>query len=75
MESKFTLIATDSQAQHFFDNYHVKLMEFKGNVENYPEMDMNSPVIHPWRVLLRHRDEIGKLYGIYSYNRIVKILS
>lgn len=42
MESIIKLLATDKQAQTLFDNYCVKLMEFKGDKEIYPEMDMNS---------------------------------
>lgn len=43
MESTFKLLATDIQAQILFNNYCVKLMEFKGDKESYPEMN-NSPV-------------------------------
>lgn len=37
MESTFKLLATDRQAQILFNNYCVKLMEFKGDKESYPE--------------------------------------
>lgn len=75
MESKITLKATDRQAQHFFDNYHVKMMEFSGDKELYPEMDMNSKVVHPWRVVLRHSDEVGRLTGTFTYNELLGRLS
>jgi len=75
MESKFTLKATDKEAQQFFNNYHVKLMEFKGDKEEFPEMDYKSNVAHPWRVVLRHRDEIGKINGVRTYGSIIKLLN
>ena len=40
MESTFKLLATDRQAQILFNNYCVKLMEFKGDKESYPEMNI-----------------------------------
>lgn len=52
MESTFTLLATDRQAQILFNNYCVKLMEFKGDKESYPE----NEIIYPWRVTLRHKE-------------------
>lgn len=52
MESTFTLLATDRQAQILFNNYCVKLMEFKGDKESYPE----NEIIYPWRVILRHKE-------------------
>ena len=75
MESKLTLKANDRQAQHFFDTYNVRLMEFSGDEELYPEMDMNSKVVHPWRVVLRHPDEVGRLTGTFTYNGLLKRLS
>lgn len=71
MESTFTLLATDRQAQILFNNYCVKLMEFKGDKESYPE----NEIIYPWRVTLRHKDELGKLRGVYSFEKLVSILS
>lgn len=38
MESTLKLLATDRQAQILFNNYCVKLMEFKGDKESCPEM-------------------------------------
>ena len=75
MERKRTLKGTDRQAQHFFDTYNVRLMEFSGDEELYPEMDMNSKVVHPWRVVLRHPDEVGRLTGTFTYNGLLKRLS
>lgn len=74
MESKFNLRATDKQAQMFYDKYCVKLIEFKGDKEKYPRMDMNSSIVHTWRVILRHKDEIGRLCGIFSYKAITSII-
>lgn len=45
MESTFKLLATDRQAQILFNNYCVKLMEFKGDKESYPEMNINNEII------------------------------
>lgn len=75
MESKFTLKATDKEAQTFFDNYHVKLMEFKGDKTAYPEMDFNSNTVHPWAVILRHPDEVGRINGTRAYASVVKRLT
>ena len=77
MESTFTLKATDKQAQTLFDSTlaTVKLMEFKGDKELYPEMDYNSDVTHKWRVILRHRDEIGEIKGTRAYASIMKLLT
>lgn len=36
MESTIKLLATDKQAQTLFDNYCVKLMEFKGDKDSFP---------------------------------------
>lgn len=57
MESTFKLLATDRQAQILFNNYCVKLMEFKGDKESYPEME-----------------ELGKLRGVYSFEKLVSII-
>lgn len=62
MESTFKLLATDRQAQILFNNYCVKLMEFK------------NEIIYPWRVTLRHKEELGKLRGVYSFE-ILALLS
>ena len=61
MESTFKLLAADRQAQILFNNYCVKLMEFKG--------DKESEIIYPWRVILRHKEELGKLRGVYSFEK------
>lgn len=45
MESTFKLSAADIQAQILFNDYCVKLMEFKGDKESYPEMNMNNETI------------------------------
>jgi hypothetical protein len=74
MESIIKLLATDKQSQILFDNYCVKLMEFKGDKEIYPEMDMNSNDVHQWRVTLRHKEELGKLRGVYSFEKLVSII-
>ena len=74
MESNIKLLATDDQAQTLFDNYCVKLMEFKGDKESYPEMDMNSNAVYQWRVILRHKEELGKLRGVYSFEKLVSII-
>ena len=74
MESTIKLLATDKQAQTLFDNYCVKLMEFKGDKESCPEMDMNSNAVHQWRVILRHKEELGKLRGVYSFEKLVSII-
>lgn len=77
MESTFTLKATDRQAQALFDSTlaTVKLMEFKGDKKKYPDMDYNSTVEHKWRVILRHRDEIGEIKGTRAYASIMKLLT
>lgn len=77
MESRFTLRATDRQAQTLFDSTiaTVKLMEFKGDKEQYPEMDFNCSVVHSWRVILRHRDDIGEIKGTRTYDSIMKLLA
>ena len=74
MESTFKLLATDIQAQILFNNYCVKLMEFKGDKESYPEMNINNEIIHPWRVILRHKEELGKLRGVYPFEKLVSII-
>ena len=74
MESNIKLLATDDQAQTLFDNYCVKLMEFKGDKESYPEMNINNEIIYPWRVTLRHKEELGKLRGVYSFEKLVSII-
>ena len=33
---------------------------------------MNSKVVHPWRVVLRHPDEVGRLTGTFTYNGLLK---
>lgn len=68
MESTFKLLATDRQAQILFNNYCVKLMEFKGDKES------NNEIIYPWRVTLRHKEELGKLRGVYSFEKLVSII-
>jgi hypothetical protein len=77
MESTFYLKATDRQAQTLFDSTlaTVKLMEFMGDKEQYPEMDMNSDVIHKWKVTLRHRDEIGEIKGSKTFQRVMQLIS
>lgn len=50
-------------------------MEFNGDKELYPEMDYNSNVVHNWRVILRHRDEIGEIKGTRAYASIMKLLT
>lgn len=49
-------------------------MEFKGDKESCPEMDMNSNAVHQWRVILRHKEELGKLRGVYSFEKLVSII-
>lgn len=77
MESTFTLKATDKQAQTLFDSTlaTVKLMEFKGDKKESPEMNYNSNVVHNWRVILRHRDDIGEIKGTRAYASIMKLLT
>lgn len=77
MESTFTLKATDRQAQALFDCTlaSVRLMEFKGEKEEHPAMDYNSDVTHKWRVILRHRDDIGEIKGTHTYASIMKLLT
>lgn len=70
MESTFKLLATDRQAQILFNNYCVKLMEFKGDKES----NINNEIIYPWRVTLRHKEELGKLRGVYSFEKLVSII-
>ncbi len=76
MESDFIVKATDKEAKTLFDSQlaTVKLMEFMGDKELYPEMDLNSSVIHKWKVKLRHREDIGELKSTYSYARLMSIL-
>lgn len=76
MESRFILKATDRQAQTLFDSTlaMVKLITFKGDKEQYPEMDMNSPVVHKWEVVLRHKDEIELRGKVYSYDGLMRKL-
>lgn len=70
------LKATDKEAKTLFDSQlaTVKLMEFMGDKELYPEIDLNNSVIHKWKVKLRHREDIGELKGTYSYARLMNIL-
>lgn len=77
MESRFTLKATDKQAQTLFNSTlaTVKLMEFKGDKEQFPEMDYNSKEVHKWCVLLRHSDNIGEIKGTRTYASIMKLLT
>lgn len=77
MESRFFLKATDRQAQALFDSTlaTVKLIEFLGDKELYPDLDMSSGIVHKWRVILRHRDEIGKIKGTRTYNSITALLT
>lgn len=76
MESNFYLTATDKQAQALFNSTlaTVKLMEFVGDKEKYPEMDMTSNVVHPWKVLLRHREDIGEICGTKTFKEIMRLL-
>lgn len=46
-----------------------------GDKEQYPEMDMNSDVIHKWKVTLRHRDEIGEIKGSKTFRRVMQLIS
>lgn len=50
-------------------------MEFKGEKEEHPAMDYNSDVTHKWRVILRHRDDIGEIKGTHTYASIMKLLT
>lgn len=74
MESTFYLKATDKQAKMLFDSTlaTVKLITFMGDKEQYPEMGMNSDVIHKWKIILRHRDEIGEIKGTHTFKDIMK---
>lgn len=76
MESKFILKATDKQAQTLYDSRlaTVKLIEFLGDVSKYPKMDMESEVVHRWKVNLRHRDEIGYIEGTKTFSQIMKLI-
>lgn len=76
MESRFILKATDKQAQALFDSTlaTVKFMTFKGDKEQYPEMDMCSSVVHKWEVVLRHKDEIELRGKVYSYDGLMRRL-
>lgn len=53
----------------------VKLITFMGDKEQYPEMDMNSDVMHKWKVTLRHRDEIGEIKGSKTFQRVIQLIS
>lgn len=77
MESTFYLKATDKQAQTLFNSTlaTVKTITFMGDKEQYPEMDMNSDVIHKWKVALRHRDEIGEIKGTKTFQRVMQLIS
>ena len=77
MESDFILKATDKEAKTLFDSQvaTIKLMSFMGDKDLYPEMDFKSDVIHKWKVKLRHREDIGEIEGIYSYNELMDILN
>lgn len=77
MESKFILLATDKQAQTLYDSTlaTVKLIEFLGDTSKYPEqLDMKSKVVHRWKVNLRHRDEIGYIYGTKTFREIMNLI-
>lgn len=39
-----------------------------------PEMNINNEIVHPWRVTLRHKEELGKLRGVYSFEKLVSII-
>lgn len=74
MESDFILKAIDKEAQTLFDSTlaAVKLMTFMGDTEKYPEMDMNSKVVHKWAIKLRHREDIGEIKGTHTFKDIMK---
>lgn len=38
------------------------------------EMNINNEIIYPWRVTLRHKEELGKLRGVYSFEKLVSII-
>jgi len=50
------------------------MMRVKGDKESYPEMNINNEIVHPWRVTLRHKEELGKLRGVYSFEKLVSII-
>lgn len=77
MESRFTLKATDRQAQTLFESTlaTVKLMEFMGDKVKYPKMDFNSDVVHKWRIILRHREDINEIKGSHAFASIMKLLT
>ena len=77
MESDFILKATDKEAKALYDSQiaTVKLIEFMGDKNLYPEMGLNSNVVHKWKVKLRHREDIDELKGIYSYEKLMNILN
>lgn len=77
MESKFYLKATDKQAHTLYNSTlaTVKFIEFLGDKETYPEMNMSSNVIHKWGITLRHRDEIGEIKGTKTYQQVMNLIS
>lgn len=77
MESTFYMKATDKQAQMLYDSTlaTVKLIEFLGDKEKYPEMNLSSNVIHKWKITLRHSDEIGEIEGTKTYQQVMKLIS
>lgn len=46
-----------------------------GDKELYPDMDMSSDITHKWRVTLRHRDEIGEIRGVKTYQRVMELIT
>lgn len=36
--------------------------------------DRQAQIIYPWRVTLRHKEELGKLRGVYSFEKLVSII-
>ena len=77
MESNFFLKATDRQAQTLLNTSvaTVKIIEFKGNKKQYPEMDINNSISHKWKIILRHKDEIGEIKGTFTFQGLMKKLT
>lgn len=71
MESTFNLKATAKEAQHLFDTYNVRLMEFKGN--DYAEC-VRCDAIAIWKVVLRHTETLKELRGTCKYASLIKRL-
>lgn len=72
MESTFIIKATDLQMRRLWDNYQIKWAVFLGNKDKFPKMNYSSPVVHSWRVMVRHPEDVVFKGRCYSYKGFLK---